>query len=85
MNRLRGTISEMNWNDAAEDLVQQIVAQTPRPVREAAEAQLLETAERLAEEDGKNRVGVETVVAAWVAGSVFAIPTEGQQLPVGRP
>ena len=69
MNRLRGTIAEMNWNDAAEDLLQQIVAQTPRPVREAAEAQLLETAERLAEEDGKNRVGVETVVAAWVAST----------------
>jgi hypothetical protein len=69
VNRLRGTIAEMNWNDAAEDLLQQIVAQTPRPVREAAEAQLLETAERLAEEDGKNRVGVETVVAAWVAST----------------
>ena len=69
MNRLRGTIAEMNWNDAAEDLLQQIVAQTPRPVREAAEAQLLETAERLAEEDGKNRVGEETVVAAWVAST----------------
>jgi hypothetical protein len=63
------TISEVNWNDAAEDLLQQIVAQTPRPVREAAEAQLLETAERLAEQDGKNRVGVETVIAAWVANT----------------
>ena len=63
------TISEMNWNDAAEDLLQQIVAQTPRPVREAAEAQLLETAERLAEEDGKNRGGVETVIAAWGANT----------------
>ena len=59
----------MNWNDAAEDLLQQIVAQTPRPVREAAESQLHDTAERLAEEDGKNRVGVETVIAAWVANT----------------
>jgi hypothetical protein len=63
----------MNWNDAAEDLLQQIVAQTPRPVREAAEAQLLETAEHLAEEEGKNRVGVETVIAAWVANTPEAI------------
>ena len=39
------------------------------PVREAAEVQLLETAERLAEEDGKSRVGVETVIAAWVANT----------------
>ena len=59
----------MNWNDAAEDLLQQVLAQTPRPVREAAEAQLRETAERLAEEDGKNRVGVETVITAWIANT----------------
>ena len=30
----------MNWNDAADDLLQQILSQTPRPVREEAEAQL---------------------------------------------
>jgi Proto-chlorophyllide reductase 57 kD subunit/Protein of unknown function (DUF2621) len=57
----------MNWNDAADDLLQQILAQTPRPVREEAEAQLRGTAERLAEEDGKSRVGVETVISAWIA------------------
>src|ERR1035438_9102571 len=34
------TIAKMNWNDAAEDLLQQILAQTPRPVREAAETDL---------------------------------------------
>jgi hypothetical protein len=56
----------MNWNDAAEDLLNQVLAQTPRPVREGTEAQLRGTAEALAEEDGKNRVGVETVIAAWV-------------------
>ena len=56
----------MNWNDAAEDLLSQVLAQTPRPVREATEAQLRGTAEAIAEEDGKNRVGVETVIVAWV-------------------
>lgn len=56
----------MNWNDAAEDLLNQVLAQTPRPVRDATEAQLRGTAEGLAEEEGKNRVGVETVIAAWV-------------------
>jgi len=56
----------MNWNDAAEDLLNQVLAQTPRPVREATEAQLRGAAEAMAEEDGKNRVGVETVIAAWV-------------------
>jgi hypothetical protein len=63
----------MNWNDAAEDLLQQILAQTPRPVRDAAETQLRASAENLAEDDGKNRVGVETVVAAWVATTPEAV------------
>jgi Proto-chlorophyllide reductase 57 kD subunit/Protein of unknown function (DUF2621) len=59
-------LERMNWNDAAEDLLNQIVAQTPRPVREATETELRGLSEALAEEDGKSRVGVETVIAAWV-------------------
>src|ERR1022692_719957 len=70
------TITKMNWNDAAEDLLQQILAQTPRPVREAAETQLRGSAERLAEDDGKNRVGVETVIAAWVANTPEAVRSD---------
>ena len=31
----------MNWTDAAEDLLNSILAQTPRPEREAAEAGML--------------------------------------------
>ena len=38
----------------------------PRPVREQTERDLRSAAEAMAEEDGKNRVGVETVIAAWV-------------------
>lgn len=56
----------MNWNDAAEDLLNAILARTPRPVRDEAESALRNAAESAAEEEGKNRVGVETVVAAWV-------------------
>jgi hypothetical protein len=56
----------MNWNDAAEDFLNQVLTQTPRPVREATEAELRGAAEAMAEDDGKNRVGVETVIAAWV-------------------
>jgi hypothetical protein len=56
----------MNWNDAAEDFLNQVLQQTPRPVRESTEAQLRGAAEALAEGDGKNRVGVETVIQAWV-------------------
>jgi len=56
----------MNWNDAAEDFLNQVLAQTPRPVRDSTELQLRGMAEAMAEEDGKRRVGVETVIAAWV-------------------
>jgi hypothetical protein len=56
----------MNWNDAAEDFLNQVLAQTPRPVREDTETRLRAAAEAMAEEEGKQRVGVETVIAAWV-------------------
>jgi hypothetical protein len=56
----------MNWNDAAEDFLNQVLAQTPRPVRDTTERDLRGLAKAMAEEDGKSRVGVETVIAAWV-------------------
>jgi hypothetical protein len=56
----------MNWNDAAEDFLNLVLAQTPRPVRDATETQLRSAAEAMAADDGKQRVGVETVIAAWV-------------------
>ena len=56
----------MNWNDAAEDFLNLVLAQTPRPIRDQTERDLRSAAESMAEEDGKNRVGVETVIAAWV-------------------
>jgi hypothetical protein len=56
----------MNWNDAAEDFLNAVLAQTPRPEREATEAQLRGLSESMAEDESKNRVGVETVIAAWV-------------------
>jgi len=63
----------MNWNDAADDFVNQVLAQTPRPVREAVEGQLRSTAEAMAADDGKQRVGVETVIAAWVRNTPEAL------------
>ncbi|MCU1235348.1 MAG: hypothetical protein JWP63_3315 [Candidatus Solibacter sp.] len=56
----------MNWNDAAEDFLNQVLAQTPRPVRDDTESQIRGTAEAMAAEEDKQRVGVETVIAAWV-------------------
>ena len=43
-----------------------ILGQTPYPVRDQTEANLRGVAEAMAEDEGKNRVGVETVIAAWV-------------------
>ena len=63
----------MNWNDAAEDLLHQVLGQTPYPVRDATESQLRGIAEGMAEEEGKQRVGVETVIAAWVRATPEAL------------
>jgi len=63
----------MNWNDAAEDFLSQLLAQTPRPVRDTTERDLRGLAEALADEDGRNRVGVETVIAAWVRSTPEAL------------
>jgi len=56
----------MNWNDAAEDFVTQVLTQTPRPIREQTDSQLRSTSEAMAEDAGLNRVGVETVISAWI-------------------
>ena len=47
----------MNWNDAAEDFLNQVLAQTPRPVREQTDAQLRATAESMAEGKWRVRLG----------------------------
>lgn len=69
-------MERMNWNDAAEDFLNQVLAQTPRPVREKTEVDLRGLSESLAEEDGKNRVGVETVIAAWVRNTPEALRSD---------
>lgn len=63
----------MNWNDAAEDLLNSVLGQTPYPVREATETQIRGVAEAIAEDEGKRRVGVETVIAAWVRSTPEAL------------
>jgi hypothetical protein len=63
----------MNWNDAAEDFLNLVLAQTPRPVRDSTESQLRGMSEAMAEDDGKQRVGVETVIAAWVRSTPEAV------------
>ena len=56
----------MEWNEAAEELLDQILARTPRPDRDRTGETLRQTAELLAGEDGRSRVGVEFVIAAWI-------------------
>ena len=56
----------LNWNDATEDLLNQILQQTPRPEREGTENKIRTRAEQLAADEGASRVGVETLIQAWV-------------------
>ena len=66
----------MDWNEAAQDLLWQILQQTPRPVRDQAEREIRAIAESLAEEDGLSRVGVNTVGKAWVLHTPEALRGE---------
>jgi hypothetical protein len=63
----------VDWNEAAEEFLNQILSQTPRPVREDTERELRATAEALAEEDGKQRVNVQTLIVAWVRATPEAL------------
>ncbi|HBY62850.1 MAG TPA: hypothetical protein DEH78_23755 [Solibacterales bacterium] len=66
----------MRWNDAAEDLVKNIAGCAPRAEREAVIERLTQAAERRAEEEGLNRVGVEVVIAAWVETTPAALRSD---------
>ncbi len=63
----------MNWNDAAEDFLQTVLTQTPRPERDDTETKLRRRAEELAAEEGRSRVGVETLIQAWVENTPEAL------------
>ena len=66
----------MDWNEAAEELLDQILMTTPLPVREQISAKVRERAESVAEEEGKARVGTNTVVAAWIDSTPEALRSE---------
>ena len=66
----------MNWNEAAEDLLHQILMTTPLPVRQQIEGQIRQVAEGIAEGESKQRVGVNTVVEAWVQSTPEALRGE---------
>ena len=66
----------MDWNEAAEDLLHQILMTTPLPVREQITGQIRQIAEGISESEGKQRVGVNTVVAAWIESTPEALRSE---------
>ena len=66
----------MDWNEAAEDLLHQILMTTPLPVREQIDRQVREIAESLAESEGQARIGTQTVVQAWIQSTPEALRPE---------
>jgi hypothetical protein len=66
----------MNWNEAAEELLDNILKTTPLPVREQISSQIKQTAESLAEDEGLSRVGTNTVVHAWIESTPEALRSE---------
>jgi len=66
----------MDWNEAAEDLLHQILMTTPLPVREQIMGHIRQLAETQAESEGKQRVGVNGVVAAWIESTPEALRVE---------
>ncbi len=71
----------MDWNEAAEDLLHQILMTTPLPVREQITSQIRQIAESIADSEGKQRIGVNTVVEAWIQATPAALRGElGRQM-----
>ena len=66
----------MDWNEAAEDLLHQILMTTPLPVREQIQRQIRDIAEGMAESEGRAGVGTNTVAAAWVEATPEALRSE---------
>ena len=66
----------MDWNEASEDLLHQILMTTPLPVREQITAQVRQLAESIAQDEGQVRVGTNTVVRAWIEATPEALRSE---------
>lgn len=66
----------MDWNDAAEDLLHQVLMTTPLPVRQQIERQIRDVAETIAGNEGKSRVNTNVVVEAWIQSTPEALRSE---------
>ena len=66
----------MDWNEAAEQLLDQILMTTPLPVRQQIEAQVRQKAEGEAESQGRSRVSTNQLVEAWILSTPDALRSE---------
>jgi hypothetical protein len=74
----------VDGNEAAEDLLRQILMTTPLPVRRQIGQQVRGIAGELAEGAGSSRVGTATVDQAWILSTPEALrpdlPTQMERL-----
>jgi hypothetical protein len=66
----------MDWNDAAEQLLDQILMTTPLPIREQIESHVRELAEMAADIEGRSRVNTNQVVVGWIQATPEALRGE---------
>ena len=66
----------MDWNEAAEQLLEQILMTTPLPVRQQIEAQVRQVAEAEAEKEGRNRISTKQLIEAWIESTPAALRSE---------
>ena len=66
----------MDWNEAAEQLLDSILMTTPLPVRQQIEAHVREKAEAEAEKEGRSRVSTNQLVEAWILSTPDALRGE---------
>jgi Proto-chlorophyllide reductase 57 kD subunit/Protein of unknown function (DUF2621) len=66
----------MDWNEAAEQLLEQILMTTPLPVRQVIEAQVRQNAEAAAEKEGRSRISTNQLVEGWIESTPAALRGE---------
>jgi hypothetical protein len=66
----------MDWNEAAEQLLDQILMSTPLPVRRQIETHIRTETEAAAEAAGRSRVSTNELVAGWVGATPEALRGE---------
>jgi hypothetical protein len=66
----------MDWNEAAEQLLDQILMTTPLPIRHQIESQVRQVAEADAEKEGRSRISTNQLIEAWISSTPEALRGE---------